>query len=312
MKKTIIPIIAVILCLILVNTCFYIVYEDETAVVKTLGKVVAVVTDSTDAEFVSKNIRENGLENVKSIQEKGLHFKIPFIQSVEKFTSKYLTYKSNSETINAKDGSRIDIQMYAQFKILDPVTFKQAVGTKENAHRRMDELVYSVVIQSANSLNFNDFFFQNTLEDLLKSKQAVLNEKLTKDYGLFISDIGINRKSFPLANVSGIEEKMTLQIQKESEKLIAEGDSEYIQAQASADRKKAEVVSAALEQAAIIKAEADAGAIKIYQESLKKDLDFYQFTMRMQIYKELKGSTIFLDRDNDIFKLLNGYDLTVQ
>ncbi len=307
MKKMIILAIVIVVLLVGVNSCFYIVYEDETAVVKTFSKVVSVVTNAQDAEFVKQNLIKNEIANVKSINEKGLHFKIPFIQSVEKFTSKYLTYQSNSETINAKDSRRIDIQMYAQYKIIDPVTFKLAVGTTENASRRMDELIYRIVIQSANSLEFNDFFYQNTLEDLLESKQVLLNEQLSKEYGLYISDIGIDRKSFPLANVSGIEEKMTLQIQKESEKLTAEGDSEYIQAQAIADREKAEVVSAAVEQAAIIKANADAEAIKIYQDSLNKDLDFYQFTMRMQIYKEMKGSTIFIDRDNDIFKMLNGY-----
>lgn len=308
MKKIIILAVSIVVILIAINSCFYIVYEDETAVIKTLGKIVAVVTNNKDADFVSQNIQNNGSSDIKTIREKGLHFKIPLIQTVDKFTSKYLTYMSTTETINAKDGSRIDIQMYAQYRIIDPVTFIQAVRTKERATRTLDELVYPVVIQSANSLKFNEFFYKDTLKDILEARRATLNDELSAQYGLYISDIGINRKSFPQANITGIEEKMTLQIQKESEKLTAEGDSEYLQAQALADREKAEVVSAAVEQAAVIKADADAAAIRIYQESLNKDLDFYQFIMRMQIYKEMKGSTIFLDSDNEIFTMLNGYE----
>lgn len=307
MKKTIIFAILFIIALVLINSSVYVVRQDQTAVVKTFGKVVAFVTDENDAEFVSHNLEVNGMEGVQSIPQKGLHFKMPFVQSVDIFTSKYLTYMSTTETIYAKDGRQLDIQMYAQYKIKDPVTFELALKNKEDANLNMDQLVYPVVIQSVNSLNFYDFFDENKLEDLLESRQELLNQQLAKDYGLYVTDIGISRKNFPDANVSGIEQKMTMQIQKESEKLTAEGDSEYQQKKAIADRQKAELVSAAVEKAAVIKANADAQAIKIYQDSLNKDLDFYQFIKRMEIYRNLKDKTIFLDSDNDIFDSLNGY-----
>lgn len=142
------------------------------------------------------------------------------------------------------------------------------------------------------------------------SKQDALNDQLVQEYGLYVSDIGINRKSFPESNITNIEEKMAKEIEKDSEKLIAEGDSEYLQAQAQTDRQKAEIVSAAVEEAAIIKAAADANAIRIYQESLQKDLSFYQFITRMDIYKNVKGTTVFLDGDNAIFDLLDGYEVS--
>jgi len=306
MKKTIIVAIIALIAIIGLGSSIYIVNEDEVATIKSLGKIVGVVVEARDADTVKSNLETNGM-NVTVISEKGLHFKIPFIQTVDKFTAKYLTYISNQETINTKDSRRIEIQMYAQYRIMDPVTFQLALGSKAQANKQMDDSVYPLVIQSVNTLDFNEFFYQNTLEDLLTSRQSIVNETLLKDYGLYISDIGINRKKFPLANVQSIEEKMTMQIQKESEKLTAEGDSEYVQKQAMADREKAEIVSAAVEEAAVIKAAADAEAMKIYQESLNKDLAFYEFIKRMEIYKEMNGKTVFIDKNNDIFELLNGY-----
>lgn len=306
MKKTIIAIILALVAVFGLASSLYIVNEDEVATIKTLGKIVAVVVETKDASIVTENLETNGM-NVTVIPEKGLHFKIPFIQTVDKFSAKYLTYISNQETINTRDSRRLEIQMYAQYRILDPVTFQLALGTKAQANKQMDDLVYPLVIQSVNTLDFNEFFYQNTLEDIVTSRQNIVNEKLLQDYGLYITDIGINRKKFPLANVQSIEEKMTMQIQKESEKLTAEGDSEYVQKQAMADREKAEIVSAAVEEAAIIKAAADAEAMRIYQESLNKDLSFYEFITRMEIYKEMSGKTIFIDRNNGIFELLNGY-----
>lgn len=306
MKRNIILVVLALVALLALSSSIYIVNEDEVATIKSLGRIVAVVTEARDAEVVSENLKANGM-NIRMIPNKGLHFKIPFIQSVDKFTAKYLTYVSNQETINTKDSRRIEIQMYAQYRIMDPVTFQLALGTKAQANKQMDDLVYPLVIQSVNNLDFNEFFYQNTLQDIVTSRQKIVNEKLLQDYGLYISDIGINRKKFPLANVQSIEEKMTLQIQKESEKLTAEGDSEYVQQQAKADREKAEIVSAAVEEAAIIKAGADAEAIKVYQESLNKDLAFYEFITRMEIYKEMSGKTVFIDKNNAIFELLNGY-----
>lgn len=300
--------IIVIIGLIIMSNSFYIVKEDEVAVVKYLGKKVAVVIAAQDEAEVKSNIEKNEYSGITVFTEKGLHTKVPFVQTVQIYSAKYLTYISNTELINTKDERRIEIQMYAQYRIIDPIVFDDAVGNKREANKRMDEYVYKAVINAANTLKFNEFFYQNTLEDLLKSKQDILNEQLTAEFGLFVSDVGINHKSFPESNVSNIEEKMAKEIEKESEKLIAEGDSEYLQAQAITERQRTEIVSTAVEAAAIVKAEADAEAIRIYQESLQKDLTFYQFITRMEIYKTIKDTTVFLDGDNAIFNLLDGYD----
>ncbi len=309
MKKVsgIIATIIVFIALIALSNSFYIVYEDEVAIIQRFSRMETVVVSVADEEQVAENLKAKGIETISILTGRGLHFKAPFIETVEKYTAKYLTYTSNKETVNTKDGRRIEIQMYAQYRILDPVVYKKAVGSETKANKAMDDYVYKTVINTANTLEFNEFFYQSNLEDLLMSKQDDLNEILIREFGLYVSDIGINRKSFPESNIANIEEKMAKEIQKDSEKLIAEGDSEYLQAQAVTDRQKTEIVSKAVEEAAVIKAAADAEAIRIYQNSLQKDLDFYRFIKRMEIYSNIKNTTVFLDTNSDIFDLLDGY-----
>jgi|ASRN01.1.fsa_nt_gi membrane protease subunit HflC len=304
--------VVVVLGLFALANSVYIVREDEVAIVKTFGKINNVIIAADDAEDVNNNLKRNNYPNIRVITEKGLHFKRPFIDTVERYSAKYLTYTSNTELINTNDERRIEIEMYAQYRVLDPVVYGLAVGNKVEANKRMDEYVYKTVINSANTLKFDEFFYQNTLSELLDSKKDALNEQLVAEYGLFVTDIGINRKNFPQSNVSNIEEKMAKEIEKESEKLIAEGDSEYIKAQSITDRQRAEIVSKAVEDAAIIKADADAESIRIYQESLQKDLEFFQFIKRMEIYENIQGSTIFLDNDNAIFNFIGGYPAGMQ
>ncbi len=149
------------------------------------------------------------------------------------------------------------------------------------------------------------FFDQGILEDLLDDKLDLLNDSMGSGFGIFVSDMSINRKTFPIDNIATIEEKMTKEIEKESAQSIAEGDSEYNQMVAQVDAEKAQVIANAVEEAAIIKADADAEAIRTYQAALEVDLEFYQFIQRMDIYKEIRGSRIFLDKDNSIFSYLN-------
>lgn len=304
MKNTIITVVVAVILLILVSSSFYIVNEDEVAVVKNIGRIVSVVVNPGDKEDVQNNLGGD----ITVSDTKGLHFKIPFIQTVETYTSKYLTYTSLPEKVNTSDSRRVEVRMYAQYRVIDPATFNQNVITKSRANQRMDEDVYPTIINAVNKLEFNEFFDQEILENLLDEKQESLNARMVSEFGIYVSDIGISRKTFPADNISTIEEKMTKEIEKESAQSTAEGDSIYNQKVAQVDAEKAQVIANAVEEAAVIKAEADAEAIRTYQESLAVDLDFYRFIQRMEIYKNIQGSTIFLDKDNAIFSYLNDTD----
>lgn len=308
MNKSIVGTIVVILLLMVASSSFYIVNEDEVAVTKVFSEVRSVVISPTDVEGVEANLAERGLTNIRVVSQKGLQFKIPIIETVEKYSAKYLTYISNEELINTADSRRVTIQMYAQYRVLDPARYNASVGSKAAANSRVDEIVYKTVINSVNNLAFNEFFYLSTLEDLLSSKLEDLNSELSTNYGIYVTDIGINRKTFPDSNISTIEDKMTKEIEKESAQSIAEGDSIYNQKVAQVDAEKAQVIADAVEEAAIVKASADAEAIRTYQEALEVDLEFYKFTERMDIYKEIKGTTVFVDKDNAVFNYLNTLD----
>ncbi len=308
MKKSAIAGIVVVLLLMVGSSSFYIVNEDEVAVTKIFSEVKSIVVSSDDFDAVKENLAKNNLSDITVHSERGLHFKVPLVETVEIYSAKYLTYISNEELINTADSRRVTIQMYAQYRIMDPARFNAAIGTKAAANSRVDEIVYKTVINSVNNLSFNEFFYQSTLEELLQSKLDDLNTALLGQYGIFVTDIGINRKTFPASNISTIEDKMTKEIEKESAQSIAEGDSIYNQKVAQVDAEKAQVVANAVEAAAIIKAEADAEAIRTYQEALQVDLDFYRFTERMDIYKEIKNSTVFIDKDNSVFTYINGLE----
>ena len=96
-------------------------------------------------------------------------------------------------------------------------------------------------------MTFDEFFEANKLETLIYEKLEELNKQLLNEFGIYVTDIGLNRKNFPFDNIDSIENKMSKQIEKESEKLIAEGNSAYDKAKAKTDRQRKELLAEAVE-----------------------------------------------------------------
>ena len=303
-KKIVIAGILIFVAIVLLGNSTFTVREDEVATINRLGRVDRVMVSPLDRELVEEGFSNRNL-SVDIKIGKGLSFKIPFVETVDKFSAKYHTYKSESATINTFDSRRIDLSIFAQYRVVNPALFHMSIGRLEDSNSIMDDRVYPAVIQTANTLAFNEFFDKTKVAAALESKRNQLNENLVPQFGLFIVDIGIYRKNFPQANIASIEEKMTQEIQKDSEKLRAEGESLLVQSKAETDRIKAETVATAVEEAAIIRAEADAEAARIYEDALKMDVEFYRFIQRMETYKELKNTTVFLDQSNDFVNYIN-------
>lgn len=290
---------------ILLTASAFTVAEDEVAVINRLGRVKRVIINPLDQEIVEAGFATRRDLDAEIQHKKGLNFKIPFVESVETFTTKYLTYTSTPTTINTFDRRRIDLSIYAQYRIVNPALFRMTMGGIYNAGKLLDDRVYPAVIQTANTLRFNEFFDRTRVTIALDGKRDELNDILATQFGVYIVDIGIYRKNFPQANIAAIEEKMTQEIQKESEKLVAEGDSLLRQSNAETDRVRKETVAEAIETAAAIKAEADGESMGIYEAALRVDIEFYRFINRMESYSELRDTTVFMDQDNDFIRYLN-------
>ncbi len=307
LKATLIGVGAALILLVLFSLFTYSVREDETAVVRRFGKIDRVVVDAAEADFVDGTFQARGLE-IRILTQKGLNFRLPFADEVKKFSSKSMTYTSETATINTYDSRRIDLSMYAQYRVVNPALFDMTLGTLANGNRLMDDRVYPEVIQTANTLRFNEFFDTARVTGAISNNMDTLNTVLGDTFGVRIIDIGIYRKNFPQVNIESIEEKMVQEIQKESEKLIAEGDSLLKQSKAETDRIRMETLATATQTAASIQAEADAEAVRIFEEAISADLEFYRFINRMQAFAELEDTTVFLDPQNDFIGYLAGGD----
>ena len=78
--------------------------------------------------------------------------------------------------------------------------------------------------------------------------------------------------------------------------------------EAQADREAQEVIATARKEAALIQAEGESQAAKIYNESFSKDPEFYELYRSLESYKKTIGddTVIILPSDSPYADILSG------
>ena len=296
--------IVAILILIVLSSSIYTIREDEVAVVRSLGKITKIIVGRDNHHAEEQNQLMEQFKNVNIVKRKGLFFKVPIITSVEKVTSKLLTYTSNAEKINTREKKQFIMSMYAQYEITHPGLFQISMGTKSKANAILDDLVYPVVIKRINRIYSETFLTdKEALYNTLHEGLIELNQKV-KEYGIVIKDIEIFRTLLPPANIKSTFNKMSAERQAIAKKIRSEGKEQYDMTVALVDKEEAQLIAEAIETAEKIRGEADAEALQIYADGYSVDPEFYEFMRSLDALKNGvdENTKIYIDRNNPVLK----------
>lgn len=305
--KAILGLIVLIAIIILLSNSFYVVREDEVATVRELGEIKRIVVGSNSEFAQLQNNLDPRFKNVLIDTTKGLKFKVPFITTVEKDTSKLLTYISNTAQINTRDKIKYQISMFAQWQITHPGIFRSSLGTVTRANQKIDEITYAVVIDRINRLSSNDFLYnKDALTGVLEEAMAELNNNLASQ-GIRLNDINVYRTILPPSNIESTYKKMIAEREAIAQQIRSEGLEIYQNTVADTDRNVAQIKSSAIEESETILGEADATALEIYADGFSKDPEFYQFWRTLRSYEQtIDADTImYIDKNNDYLKFFS-------
>lgn len=303
-------ILAVILISLVTNLFFYQVDEREQAVVKQFNRVVKIVVDEKTDEIVNAIESNPQFAGIEITDRKGLHFKIPFITSVEKFTSMLLIYDTNAREVVTKDKKKLMLDNYAVWKISNPALFYSSVGNESSANTRLDDFIYSKLNEEIGKVEAHVVISdKNFVTDMLKRVKEVTNEYVT-NYGMEVIDVRIKRTDYPEDNYNNIFNRMKTERERVAKQYRSEGQEEAQKIRSEADREATIIEAQAYEEAEKIKGEGDAEALRIYAEAYNKDPEFYAFWRTLQAYKNaLKDKTkIIIDPDSEFAKYLFDID----
>ncbi|AOT72551.1 protease modulator HflC [Geosporobacter ferrireducens] len=306
-KKALSMVLFLVGLIFLFNLSTFTVDESTTVVVKTLGNMNKVIVSKDNATVDIQNALRPDFKDLKIVKDKGLFFKMPFIQDINRYTSKLITYESTEELVTTGDKRQYMVKFFAQYKVTHPGLFEVSMGGFSKANSTLDNLIYPVIIKKINKLPSEEFLTnKERLYSELEESKKELNEKIAL-YGIEVDDIEIHRTLLPPANIASTYDKMIKERQAIAQQIRSEGDEEYDKVVADTDREKKELLGAAIEESEGIRGEADAEALKIYSEAFSKDPGFYEFLRTLKAYENSIDSDtiIYLDKNNELLRIFS-------
>ena len=289
MKKGIVIGIIALLVIILAASSMYTVREDEYACVFRFSEIV----DTTG--------------------QAGLHFKIPFVDSVKYFSKATQLYDIPPSEVLTSDKQNMTVDCYILWEISDPQQFYRAVGTNLVAEERLNAITYNALktamgtLAQADIINMNDGAERNQIYEGI----AATVDGQAKAYGITVEDVKIKQFDLPESNLNAVYSRMISERNQIAEKYTADGNYEASIIRNDVDKQVNIIVSNAEAEAAKREAEGESEYMRLLAEAYNSPdkKAFYEFTLALDaLKKSLTGDekTIILDADSELAKILMG------
>ena len=252
-------------------------------------------------------------EIVKTQENPGIHFKIPFIDSVEYFTQATMLYDIPPSEVLTSDKQNMTVDCYILWSIADPQQFYRAVGTTTVAEERLNAITYSVLKNSMSTLAQADIINmepggkRNEIYDSI----AANVDSQTAVYGIHVEDVKIKQFDLPDSNLNAVYERMISERNQMAAGFTADGSKEATLKRNEVDKTVNIMVSNAEAEAAKTVADGEAEYMKKLAEAYNtpEKKEFYEFMLALDALKQsLTGDekTIILDGNSELAKILSG------
>jgi len=243
---------------------------------------------------------------VRVVDEPGLNFKAPFIDSVVYIDKRILDLEAPAQEVIASDQKRLVVDAFARYRIQDPLRFYQTLGSIQGANSQLAILLNSALRRVLGEVTFTHVV-RDQRADLMARIRELVDHEATS-YGISVVDVRIRRADLPEQNSQAVYQRMQTERQREAAEFRAQGAQRAQEIRARADREVTVLVADATNKSEQIRGEGDATRNQIFADAFNKDADFFSFYRSMQAYEAgLKHSDtrFLLKPDTSFFRFFN-------
>ena len=246
-------------------------------------------------------------EVVRADLAPGLHFKVPFVDSVRKFDGRILTVDSTPERFFTQEQKQLIVDSYAKFRVVDTYKYYTATNGEEFraaallSQRINDDLRNQVAGRTVQEV------VSGERDQLMEAVKARLNETVLDRLGIEVIDVRVKKIDLPNEVSQSVYRRMNAEREKEARELRSEGKEIAEGMRAEADRKVTVLEAEAVRDAEIIRGSGDADATRIYAEAFNRDPEFYSFVRSLNAYQTTfagGGDIMLLQPDSQFFQYL--------
>ena len=246
-------------------------------------------------------------EVVKSDYEPGLHFKIPFYQTIRKFPKRIMTINERPERIFTAERLAMDVDSFVKWRIINTVDFYISTGGSFRvANDRISEIINNAIVTE---------FGKRTVQEAISVERAELMRDMlanatstAEGLGVELVDVRVKQVEFP----DDVRNSVYQQMREERGRIAAERRAQGMEVseekKSTADKERTIILANANKDSEIIRGAGDAKAAEIYANAYNQDPEFYAFYRSIDAYRNSIGNSndiMVIDPDNEFFQYLN-------
>ena len=299
---------------------------------------VATSTFYTVSEVEQVIITQFGKPIGTPVTAAGLKVKVPIIQDVNPIDNRVLEWDGNPSDMPTKDKLYISVDLFARWRITDPLQYFLRLRDERSAQSRLDDILGS---ETRNAVAKHELIeIIRTTKDRVPLRDTLLTQaereqeigllvpiqkgrKLVEQeifaaaaekiqvFGIELLDIRFKRINYNESVRPKIYDRMISERRQIAERFLSEGNGEAARIRGNRVRDLNKIQSEAYRQVEEIRGVADAKATEIYARAYNQSpeaVEFYEFTRTMQSYKFIisENTTLVLSTGSDLFKFLKG------
>ncbi|MCJ9429656.1 protease modulator HflC [Kordiimonas marina] len=303
-----------------------------------LGAILVGISGAfyTVSEVEQIIITQFGKPVGKPVTTAGLKMKIPYIQEVNSIDRRVLEWDGNPSDMPTKDKLYISVDLFARWRIVDPLQYFLRLRDERSAQSRLDDILGSetrnavakhelieIIRTTKDRVPLRDTYLTDAERELhmgalvpiQKGRTTVERElfaaaaEKVRVFGIELLDIRFKRINYNESVRPKIYDRMISERRQIAERFLSEGNGEAARIRGNRVRDLNKIQSEAYKQVEEIRGKADAAAAEIYTKAYNQSpvsAEFYEFTRTLQSYKAIMGkdATLILTTDSDLFKFL--------
>lgn len=270
----------------------------------------------------------------------GLKLKLPLIQDVNPIERRILEWNGNPSDMPTKDKLYISVDIFARWRISDPLQYFLRLRDERSAQSRLDDILGSetrnavakhelieIIRTTKDRTPLRDASLGGaegdpevgSLVPIVKGRHQVELEIFTaaaekvKVFGIELLDIRFKRINYNESVRPKIYDRMISERRQIAERFLSEGNGEAARIRGNRVRDLNKIQSEAYRQVEEIRGAADAKATEIYATAYNQSAEavtFYEFTRTIDSYKSAiaENTTVVLSTDSEYFKFLIAMD----
>jgi membrane protease subunit HflC len=243
---------------------------------------------------------------VASELEPGLHFMIPWIETVQKFDRRVLTRNYPAEPFLTSEGKILNVDFYVKWRVTDVGVYYLATnGDEEAAAGRLAEIVKD---------GLKGVIAKRTIQQVVAAERAEFIGDILQfsgnsvgQLGLTLVDVRVKRIDLPEDVSESVYNRMRQNFARQASQLRAEGDEQAQRIRAEAERERTELLAGGNRDAEVIRGEGDAKAAATYAAAYQRYPEFYSLHRSLQAYRASIGKpndVLVIEPKGEFFKYL--------